>query len=370
MSERRISDFGGLNTLADPHDIGLGSFVRLDNVYIDASSEIISRPGTRKLSDGVYVSACANYAITKLGHLVKFDGEAHSDLGEFLGTDLVVLRDSGVDYISTEAMIGQVGTSGKVEVCRAAKMPKVSVLAGDLEPGSYGLVCVEVSAVGGIPSDPVRVKDPGSLRISVETESDIYITTANGSVYYYLVTGIPGEPYEVSAGFSDRLGHPLGRQNLVPMVPGGVMAMVMGSLVTAFGNDMYYSEPFEFLVTDPIANVLSFPDPITTILAIGTTVFIGTTKEVFMATGDSPSKWVLSQVSGHGAVPRSGLLTTAVLPGDSRYQVLAVFTQTNGAVLVGSGDGALYNMTYALSGDTTDKVNGAWALSDYIYFTH
>ena len=113
-----------------------------------------------------------------------------------------------------------------------------------------------------------------------------------------------------------------------------------------------------------------FPDPITAVLPIGNTVFIGTETEVYVAMGNSPKTWVLNQISGQGVVRKSGLLTTVIMPGENRYQVVAVFTQKDGAVVVGTGDGTLYNLTYSLVGDPPGKINGAYALDDYIYLTY
>lgn len=370
ISEQRVSNFTGLSLLKDYHEIGLSAMLRAKNVYVDTSGAVKSRPGYQKVSSDMYIAASGPLALTTTENLQFIRGGAPSDLGAFPGSALSTVEDNGLVYVSSEATIGVYSAERGLQTFDVVP-PNVIVTSstGGLVSGRYGVVVVG-KGTNDLPSNPIRFVDPGGIYVSTDRAVDIFITAPNGSEYFFHRTLESGSVTISDSDYSTSLGRPLTHLFYQPLPPGDILAMVMGCLVSAIGTEMRISEPLEHGIFDPVSGYLVFPDPITAVLPIGNTVFIGTETEVYVAMGNSPKTWVLNQISGQGVVRKSGLLTTVIMPGENRYQVVAVFTQKDGAVVVGTGDGTLYNLTYSLVGDPPGKINGAYALDDYIYLTY
>ena len=365
-AESRVSYVKGLNNIQDPHNIGTDSASVLHNFLVSSEGVLHTRPGFKPLYDGTFTAACGDLALSG-GRLVRVGPSGVEDLGAMPGTSLRSTNRQGRTFVSSDEFIGVIDTELR------SVMPRTGVRVlnakGSFPKGTYMLVAVGDG--GYLPSEVVSVQFdvPGGFVVVPDTKAkvpvELYITTTNGAELFFLTMV---SPTGASILAPAPLGHPLLRQYLLPMPPGLVLSEVGGSLVSAMGTYITCSMPLDYEAYDPSKGVFRFPNEVTMVEeCVRGVTYIGTTKELYLAKGDSPESWVISVITQVGVLANSAVKMRVKLPSSPAEETVVIFTLTDGSVVAGRNNEETVNFTEQRVQPVSVTANGAIILDDVNY---
>lgn len=363
-TEERVSGFKGLDNIQDPHAIGTDTASTLVNLLVDSSGSLYTRPGYKVIYAGTFDSACGNLAISG-GSLVRVTSTGIENLGPISGTQLRVTDKQGRTFVSTENFLGVLDPS--LREVRPRSEVQVLASEGSYSAGTYLFATADIEGYLPSPMTMVVLEAPGGFLISPRggRPTELYMSIADGTELYYHST-IPATGTTLVAEGS--LGHPVQRQYLEPMVPGVVLTEVGGSLITALGNDIVCSEPLDYEAYNPMRGVFTFSHAVTMVeeCVLGIT-YIGTTKELYIARGETPETWVISLLTPVGVVQNSAVTTRVKLPKSPEEEIVVLFTLMDGSIVAGRNNGETVNLTEQSVAELKCAAHGAVILDGINY---
>ena len=315
MKSVHIGPFLGMNNQLPQTQYNVpdeGDFVRdARNVDILDSGTLRRRGGYTKLLDGRFSSLYAAGRIALCvhdGHLCRIN--ALSD-GQWSTTQLCQVRGTTVSY----ALVGeQVFCTDGYGVWRYAGMavihnavaapqaPLVEMSTGGLPEGAYRFLCTRVRAFGeesaaGASAEAILDGSSG-VTVTVDNTPDwpderlcLYMTTANGEVFYRVAYVNAGETVTV-ASMPDLHGA-CQTTDLAPMPAGDIIRFFGGRLFTAKGPVLNSSRPYAHGLHHPEEDFFQFPQAITKVETVTDGMFICADRTWFMSSDFASMREVL-----------------------------------------------------------------------------
>lgn len=198
-------------------------------------------------------------------------------------------------------------------------VPSLSVAAGGLLPGKYGVIMAYLDdrreEGGATEVQFIDLPNGGGITLTglpqrLDWALRIYITDPNGEVFH--------RAEEVPAVFptytltQTAAGGECDTQFLTPLPPGEFIAWLGGRLYTAKLGTLYFSEAMRPHLHNRAHNFIQFSGLISFVEAVTDGLYVGDSRGIWFLSGTDPTKFTLKFVSPHRAVRRSG---TKVGPG-------------------------------------------------------
>lgn len=157
-------------------------------------------------------------------------------------------------------------------------------------------VTVSIPSAGGMGTSTVRV----------------YSTSTNGDVLYR-VADLPVGLVSYTLSLLN-IGKVADNQFLTRMKPGGIVRAYNGRLITARGDEVWFSEPFRYGLTSPRHNFLRFNARVTMVEPVVDGVYVSTQEAVYFLRGDKPGAFTQSLVSANAAFGTGTAVPIGALP--------------------------------------------------------
>jgi hypothetical protein len=206
-------------------------------------------------------------------------------------------------------------------------------LATGEESGSVLAGVVQIGDGSGITlTDIPAPDDPAVARVRV------YVTPADGDVFYHAMDLAPGLPVAViSVGLR---GKPLDTQFLDRMPVGQIVRSFNGRLYVASGPLLAWSEALRYGLTHPVNNRLGFGSDIDLLEPVsagddGAGIYVAAGKRVYWLGGTDPAQMQQVIVRPHGAVPGTGMKVPASVFGLETKGEVAYWMGTDGVAVLG-----------------------------------
>jgi hypothetical protein len=277
---------GGSNNVAPVGRLPEG-FVRSGmNVDFLPDGKIRLRPGRDLIAGLTSARAAEQYGdnlVIADGNQLKLYREIDSTLldlgqiagaGQFCGAEL-----AGEMFICTAneriRLRGDQRLAWGIDQVHAA----LSIGAGRLESGTYRIAITGVTA-DGIESGavPYVVQLPGDSSVTLQPSlpdgavaARLYATTANGDTLFLQEERAAGS-FVLDTVRSDTAR--LMTENLVPPPLGEQMTDHNAQLLIVVGNVLHYTEPYMPHLCHRLRGHITFPDPITVVVSVGSVVFV------------------------------------------------------------------------------------------------
>jgi hypothetical protein len=194
-----------------------------------------------------------------------------------------------------------------------ANIPSVSSGAGTMPPGKYRVAITHVMASGEESAASAiysyTLASTGSLAITLPTAASgtnyfrIYATIADGTIlqHYSDVPAASPSATVTAAPAGITIGN---RAFLLPLPAGDILAFHNGRLLSASGNTLSYSVPYDFGLYDPVHGRITLTGSIKIVAPCEGGVFIVADKTYFYA-GNDIAESVVSEI-----LPYSGIKGT------------------------------------------------------------
>jgi len=318
MKPTRIPAFAGINNRAPldrlPTTEGGARSVR-DAVNVDLTQAGSFQ--TRQGFEQILANGCRSLftvdgsaALAAVGaELVMFDGVGTTKLADLSSAY------SSLSYANTPmgvvwsdgARFGMVRDWVSSDLAPSVPNPTPVVLAsqgGSLEAGAYGICFATVLPDGrrSAFTVPVYVDVPAGGRIEASGGGQqvvAYVTAVNGDVFYRAGKLASGS---LSIGVSKQNSEPVAYEHLEGLPVGRVLGYRDGRLLSALGNMLYFSMPFQYGLTNPATNFVQFPSGIRVIADLDGGLIVGTADSHWIIRGDLSSPESMRQIAPYGAV--------------------------------------------------------------------
>ena len=289
-----------------------GDFVRdARNVDILDSGTLRRRSGYTKLLDGRFSSLYAMGSTALCvhdGHLCRVN--ALPD-GQWNTVQLCPVRGATVSYAPVgeqvfctdgDSVWRYAGMAVIHNAVAAPQAPLVEMSTGGLPEGAYRFLCTRVRAFGeesaaGASAEAILDGSSG-VTVTVDNTPDwpderlcLYMTTANGEVFYRVAYVNAGETVTV-ASMPDLHGA-CQTMDLAPMPAGDIIRFFGGRLFTAKGPVLYSSRPYAHGLHHPEEDFFQFPQAITKVETVPDGMYICADRTWFMSSDFASMREVL-----------------------------------------------------------------------------
>jgi hypothetical protein len=285
------------------------------------------------------------------------------------------VRPWGIEHAHAQPRLTAIGAGG---LDAGRYQVAITYLAADGEEGgTTTAVAVDVTSGGGIRA--AAIPQPA---FSGVTHIALYVTQANGDTLYYYGTFAVGTT-SVDIARSATLGRQLSRQFLYPMPAGTALEEFNGRLYAAVGNQLWYSEPYDYGQRSP-GNFFLFPEAITIVSRAGSAGIHVASDQHYLMSGTGPETFSLVPVLERRGV--RGTLTKlpngvarcwvtedgmTLSPGDGSLEPrldkqLVLEESTEGAVLYKEQDGEQFIIASLLDGTQSAAVAGDFVDAEVI----
>jgi hypothetical protein len=302
MKTVNIDKFLGLRNTGQSRRLPLGSLETAQNIDIDDEGGILSRFGFAQALVGTSITAA--YAPTHRNHayivddgiLYKLDESLHktslgsvsSDVTHWAEVGNKVFMSTGY-IIDDETLIPWAVETPVSIICHA--------IPGSLRAGVYQVTATTTAADGresascGVVS--LSLQDGQGVQISNATGKNIYITEANGQVFYFAGDSI-GNITNIGNLFEPLEPDLLQNQS----VPDGVEHIAYYDTcawVSVYDAEhdisyVFYSKPYRWHVFDWYEDRLQVPGHVKLLVGTPTVLVIGTDKAIYLYNDDSLQK--------------------------------------------------------------------------------
>lgn len=330
MAVKLITAYGfrGMNNLAQAPGILLDDAKRITprialNVEVTDGGKLVRRKGYAleiPLPGAHSLWAGSVLLVVAAGILYRVDGKSASAIASVTGPTAPVCYQEldNLIYMSTpswQSVYDLLGGTIRPWGLSLPPAPSVSIVVGDLPPGTYTLCYTRVVAAG---EGRVNLSGNGPLtQVSWEggtqgirldnlpTGGQCWITHPNGTDLFLANTA-----YGIVTGQAPKIT-PLPTFAVAP--PSGLshFAQAFGRIWGCKGKNLIYSDPFmyEWFRTP---NYKPFPEEIFMVAPVTDGLFVNSKKSTWFLDGTDPAKMVLKRI-GDGAV--LGTLVYAEMPG-------------------------------------------------------
>jgi hypothetical protein len=368
-----LEAFLGLNNKQTPERMGENFLAEAYNIDIDHKGKVSMRPGFSKMLSGTKCHSLwsdgdklAYYV--KEGSLYKIDPHVYTQ-EELIATGL---NDDRYSFLKVENKIyyGNTRDNGVIDngVARTWGIPApslspiLSTINGTLPRGRYeGALRYRtpdgrVSGAGGRFTTTLATDNEGvrlfGLQGQVGYITDIYLTTANGELPYY----VGSVPFGITTFDIDNLHGkvvPIDYQYTNMPLPGELIQLYRGRLYSVRDNVLWYTEPHAYEHSKP-TNFIQFQDSITNVMPVDDGIFV-TADALYFLDGRDPETFDVRYREKYKGAKYTGV---KIVGGDVILEniptgVKWLFTSDKGIIMVGTG-GMVFNLT-----EKTVMVDGA-----------
>lgn len=281
----------------------------------------------------------STYALTTLHTLASDDPLSYCEYNGNVYFSSV----SSFGWIPSDAV-----TSRNVGVPAPGVVPSLSVDAGSLPAGKYGVVITQVNDRGeeGPASEFATIDLPsgGGIRLTglpqqLGWDVYVYITSADGDVLRFASSFPAVFPTYVVADPAN--GGDCETQFLEPLPPGHTVRWHNGRLFTARDGEINFSEAMRPHLYSPAHGRIPMSGYISFMESVGDGLFVGDSRGVWFFSGEDPTKFEMRLVSSHRAVARASVMVPAeFLPEKvNADKPCAVWLSAAGSVVGAPGGG-------------------------------
>lgn len=363
-------EFSGLRNDIPTHRFDATDLAIADNVVIDKSHRIFRRRGATKRVPGAAHSLWSSedrafyVAGTSLMEL-KNDMTTAALATNLSGARTSFCQPSDTLYFTdgatTKAMPGA-GTALRTWGMQQPPLPLATVVAGDLDPGRYGITATyirndgqesgalageffDVSAGHSLMLTPIASLDPGVVATRV------YVTAVNGEVFM-CVSENASASFTLTRAMIDAMVEPLATQFLGPPPPGQMIAYYKGHMFVAAGDVLYPSEPYSYELFD-LRKFIQLDGEITLLAPLedrsggdSTGFFVGTSASCGILAGGGPDVFQYIPKADFGAVAGAATFVDGNLYADGAIgsRMLPMWLSTRG-ICVGMPGLEVLNLT-------------------------
>lgn len=189
--------------------------------------------------------------------------------------------------------------------------PRPSVVGasgGALAAGTYGVMFSSIRSDGqqSAYTIPVYVTVPqgGVIGINSAGHTDaiaVFVTAADGETFYRAGTIAVGQT-SLSIPFARADGQPVIFEVMDGLPPGSILAYHKGRLLSADGQALYYSLPYNMGLYRPAFDYILLPEEITLVAPVEGGVYLATLSETYWLPGGDLSSADMVKVAKYGAV--------------------------------------------------------------------
>lgn len=271
----KINAFLGIRNTNTPRSIPDGALADAQDIDVSDTGVLIQRPGytlSKALPvDDAYSTVDGQAFVVTNGQLCRLTQTldvlpvAASVATEFCDYEKVLFTNDGlmVDGNITRSLI----------LPPPASPPVMSGSAGDLMPGTYRAVAVTVQDGMESGTSPVATfeLESGGLYIGAGANTRVYLTEANGTVFYATDNGVQLDPIQMLADpfpMADKIAYHEARLYLSQPMAGG-QTLVM------------FSKPLHFHLYDSVNDYFIVPGQVNAMMGVAGGLLVGTESAIF-----------------------------------------------------------------------------------------
>lgn len=365
-SANNIRAFSGINNVDAHSTLQNGELTRGINIDIDAKGKITRRQGYTKRYNGTNIhSLWSNESITLFvedGTLKQLNSDYSADsirtgvsrFGKVYYEDI-----NGDVYYSDGKVTGVVKTDGShapMSTPIPTTRPVLTSTTGVLPAGRYGVVFTAVDSLGresgATFSTYIDLADVGGINVQglpvshgeSVTHYNIYCTTANGAVFYLSSAVATGATYyEINTLPST--GHAL-RTQFMDMMPAGThLCQHGGRLFVAKDNVLYFSQPFQYGLTNLFTDFIMMPSRILMVISVEDSLYISDESNIYLLTGTDINQSQMQMKAHYPAIEGTAVkLDQRVFGADGQNGLVAMWMSEAG-LCAGLQGGSFRNLT-------------------------
>ncbi len=335
-----------------------------DNVDLDDAGQAARREGfTRKVAGAAHSlfahgDACLFAQGTSL-YLLNADYSTRVLATGLSGAPIAYAAIAGRIYY-TDGTVKGVFEDGAVRSwgLRVPGVPGVTDIPGSFAPGTYGVAFTyqrrDGQQSGASALATITLAEAAGLHVSLPVPTDptvthvvMWMTPANGEVLYHFHDFAAGAVGADISGPDWPRAQACHTRFLTPPLPGQALGAHKGRLWVAAGDRLYPSEAFSYELYDERAHVPIDGTRVTLLAPVTGGMYVGTQQGTFLLRGADPKDMMLEELSPAGVIEGSIAWQNGALIGDGSLAgaTLPVWTSTEGAVIAGTRDGQLVELS-------------------------
>ena len=202
-------------------------------------------------------------------------------------------------------------------------------------------LCGRVDAVGGIVFTALPVSTDPTV-----TSKHIYLSSWGGELPYRAAT-LANSDTEALITAPPPAGPALRTQLMTNAPAGHLIGAFKGRLYVAQGRHLWYSQPHELELFDPMSGFLTFPDDVQTFAPVSDGIFVGSDSATVFLRGTDPGEFETRKVADYGTV--RGTVQEVpeyyVLDEKQRQQGPQMMWMSKCGVCLGGNNGLFKNLT-------------------------
>lgn len=303
---------------------GGGAFVRdAVNADLTAAGSFQRRPGSTLVLAGnrcrsLWAAGDAGY-FADGNRLLRFDGIGTVQVGALSAADALVSftqTPRGVVW-SDASQLCLIGGASSRPLAVPAPNPEPAVAAGSggsLPQGSYLVAFANLNSAGErsalTPFNVVAVPANGAIDLTFAAgrtlDIQVFVSAVDGSQLY-------SEAIVAAAATSARLvlvtsqGSPVTDELEAAMPPGSIVREYRGRLLTAYGNTLFYSNPYDYGTYRPATGYVLLDAPVTLCEPDEDGVYIATALKTWFCRGADFASADLQLIAPFGAIPNTAV---------------------------------------------------------------
>lgn len=201
------------------------------------------------------------------------------------------------------------GASSRLAVPKPNPIPTATAQAGGgLRVGVYAVSFAAVTALQqrSALTDPVFVVVPEGGRIRLDMAAlpsaiDVFVTAPDGDVFYRDRT-LPIGTVQQDLSIITSSGEPVVYEVAAALPPGNILAYHNGRLLSAEGQFVRYSLPYNLGLYRPGSGYIALPEPVTLVAAVDAGVFVATAKATWFLPGGDIAQASMNDAAPYGAI--------------------------------------------------------------------
>lgn len=364
--KHNITAFTGIDNVNPPSTLNNGDLVRAVNVDIDAKGKITRRLGCTKRYAGTNThSLWSNESISLFvedGTLKRLNSDYSADIirtgvtrfGKVYYEDI-----NGDIHYSDGTVTGVVkadGSHAPMSTPIPTTRPVLTSTTGVLPAGRYGVVFTAVDSLGresgATFSTYIDLVATGGITVTgfpvshgeSVTHYNIYCTTANGAVFY-LAYSLPIGTTTYAINTLPSTGHVL-RTQFMDMMPAGKHLCCHGNrLFVARDNVIYYSEPYNYGLTNLFTHFIMMPSDIRMLVSVEDAMYISDSTRTYILTGSEINQSQMQEKANYPALEGTAVRIDQRVFGQEGQNGLVAMWMSEAGLCAGLQGGSFRNLT-------------------------
>ena len=323
MKPVKIPGFTGINNRAPtdrlPKDeSGRRAVADAVNVDLTEAGTFQRRPGAERVVTGSNTRSLTNSGgygyYASAGTLYRFDGSTSSAVATLASPFAnVCYAETPLGLVWSDGFTLNLIRSGSTaRLAPAVPNPApvaVGQAGGSLRAGMYAVCFATVSSTGqrSALTEPyfVDVPENGRIRLTMAAlpaNVDVFVTAPDGDVFYRDRTLPIGTTLQ-DLSIITSSGEPMVHEVTASLPPADFLAHHEGRLLSAQGQFIRYSLPYNLGLYKPGSGYIALPEIVTLMAAVEGGVYIATASKTWFLSGKDVSKANMDEVAPYGATP-------------------------------------------------------------------